>query len=128
MFELDSVEQALQSAERTLILRDNQRLTIWMPPQEEKDYIIGVDPAGGGVGWRLRVCQVIDLENRLAVRRTARAFSSAGAGSEAGRSSGMNTGRLCSPWNETIMATPCWLDLRSLDYCELYKSAVSTAG
>ncbi len=65
VFELDSVEQALQSASEPLILRDNQRLTIWMPPQEDKDYIIGVDPAGGGVDGDYSCAEVIDLETGL---------------------------------------------------------------
>ena len=42
------VSGAVINSSTTFEVRDNQRLTRWLPPQPGKQYIIGVDPAGGG--------------------------------------------------------------------------------
>jgi len=48
VFDLAAIDLALQATADPIESRDNQRLRIWLPPQPGKEYIIGVDPAGGG--------------------------------------------------------------------------------
>jgi hypothetical protein len=59
-FDLESVEQALREAGEPLEARDNQRLLIWLPTQPGREYVIGVDPAGGGVDGDYSCAEVID--------------------------------------------------------------------
>jgi hypothetical protein len=56
VFDLESVDRALQGSGEALETRDNQRLTIWLPPQPGRRYVIGADPAGGRDRGRLLVC------------------------------------------------------------------------
>jgi hypothetical protein len=60
VFDLASVEQALCGASEPLEARDNRRLTIWLPVQAGREYVIGVDPAGGGVEGDYSCAEVID--------------------------------------------------------------------
>jgi hypothetical protein len=48
VFDLDAIERALQTCGEPVETRDNQHLLIWLPSQVGKQYLIGVDPAGGG--------------------------------------------------------------------------------
>jgi Terminase RNaseH-like domain len=48
VFDLEAIERALQTCSDPVEARDNQHLLIWLPPQPGKQYLIGVDPAGGG--------------------------------------------------------------------------------
>ncbi len=45
--------------------RDNGRLQIWWPPRSGSDYVIGVDPAGGGVEGDYACAQVIERDTGL---------------------------------------------------------------
>jgi hypothetical protein len=47
VFDLDAIEHAAEGASEPVESHDNQRLTVWFPPQADKEYIVGVDPAGG---------------------------------------------------------------------------------
>ena len=47
VFDLEAIEQAMQASEPHQ-MRDQQQLMVWFPPQAGKQYILGVDPAGGG--------------------------------------------------------------------------------
>ena len=60
VFDLASVDQALRGAGEPLEARDNHRLTIWLPAQPGREYVIGVDPAGGGVEGDYSCAEVID--------------------------------------------------------------------
>ena len=60
VFDLAAVEQALHGSVEPLETRDNQRLTIWLPAQPGREYVIGVDPAGGGVEGDYSCAEVID--------------------------------------------------------------------
>jgi hypothetical protein len=62
VFDLGAVEQALHGAVEPLEVRDNQRLMIWLPAQAGREYVIGADPAGGGVGGDYSCAEVIDRE------------------------------------------------------------------
>ncbi len=48
VFDLEAIERALQACSDPVETRDNQHLLIWLPAQAGKQYLIGVDPAGGG--------------------------------------------------------------------------------
>ena len=60
VFDLAAVEEALGALSEPLEVRDNQRLTIWLPTQAGREYVIGVDPAGGGVEGDYSCAEVID--------------------------------------------------------------------
>ena len=62
VFELETLEQMMREGSEPVEVRDNGRLTIWLPPRQGRNYVIGVDPAGGGVGGDYCCAQVIDLE------------------------------------------------------------------
>jgi hypothetical protein len=62
VFDLDAVDQALRGSVEPLETRDNQRLTIWLPAQPGRDYVIGVDPAGGGAEGDYSCAEVIDRD------------------------------------------------------------------
>ncbi len=61
-FDLGAVEAALGGSGEALEVRDNQRLTIWLPTQPGREYVIGADPAGGGVEGDYSCAEVIDRE------------------------------------------------------------------
>jgi hypothetical protein len=48
VFDLEAIERALQACGEPVESRDNQHLVIWLPAQVGKQYLVGVDPAGGG--------------------------------------------------------------------------------
>jgi hypothetical protein len=60
VFDLKTINQRLEATADPLETRDNGRLTIWYPPQMPHDYIIGVDPAGGGTEGDYACAEVID--------------------------------------------------------------------
>jgi len=60
VFDQTAVEQALRSASDPIETRDNHRLMVWLPPQAGREYVIGVDPAGGGADGDYSCAQVID--------------------------------------------------------------------
>jgi hypothetical protein len=62
VFDLASVEQAMSGSVEPLETRDNQRLMIWLPAQPGRDYVIGVDPAGGGIDGDYSCAEVIDRD------------------------------------------------------------------
>jgi hypothetical protein len=45
--------------------RDHGRLRIWWPPRQRNEYIIGVDPAGGGVEGDYSCAEVIERDTGL---------------------------------------------------------------
>jgi len=69
VFDLPVIEQRLASCGEPLASRDNGRLLIWFPAVQdaagEREWIIGVDPAGGGVGGDYACAQVIDRSSAL---------------------------------------------------------------
>ena len=65
VFDLEAVEQALQMCGEPWELRDNQRLSLWFPAQAGKEYILGVDPAGGGSEGDYSCAEVIERRTGL---------------------------------------------------------------
>ena len=64
LFDLQAIEQRLASCGEPLEAHDNGRLLIWFPPAQgkpgEREWIIGVDPAGGGALGDYACAQVIE--------------------------------------------------------------------
>ena len=60
VFEMNVIDRALASADEPVETKDNARLSIWLPPQKGKEYVIGVDPAGGGTRGDYSCAEVID--------------------------------------------------------------------
>jgi len=86
VFEVDKVSERLKECEmpgqktNAVMTRDSGREQIWLPPQRGHEYIIGVDPAGGGSKGDYTCAQVIDktsgmqcaeLMGRFTTRETA---------------------------------------------------------
>ncbi len=60
VFELAAIEKAVQLAGKEIGSEDNGRLAIWLPPQQGRQYIVGVDTAGGGSDGDYACAQVIE--------------------------------------------------------------------
>jgi hypothetical protein len=65
VFDLDAIERALQACSEPVEARDNQHLLIWLPSQVGKQYLIGVDPAGGGSEGDYSCAAVIERSTGL---------------------------------------------------------------
>lgn len=65
VFDLEAIEQAAHMAQTPSLVRDNSRLMVWFPPQVGKDYIVGVDPAGGGSEGDYSCAEVVERETGL---------------------------------------------------------------
>jgi len=60
VFDQGAVERALKGSSEPVEMRDNHRLLIWLPAQAGREYVMGVDPAGGGADGDYSCAQVID--------------------------------------------------------------------
>jgi hypothetical protein len=60
VFDLEAIEQAAVGAGEGMMSQDNGRLLVWLPSQAGKDYIIGVDSAGGGSDGDYACAEVIE--------------------------------------------------------------------
>jgi hypothetical protein len=65
VFELETVDKALEMAGDPVELRENGRLAIWLPVRPGMEYVIGVDPAGGGVHGDYSCAQVIESKSGM---------------------------------------------------------------
>jgi hypothetical protein len=65
VFEMDAIEQALQGSCEAIESKDNRRLQVWFPAQRGKQYILGVDPAGGGCDGDYSCVEVIDRQTGM---------------------------------------------------------------
>ncbi len=64
-FDMEAVEQRLAAVQDPVETRRNGTLRIWLPPQPGKEYIVAVDPAGGGSDGDFAAAQVIDLDTGM---------------------------------------------------------------
>jgi hypothetical protein len=62
VFDQEAVERALKATGDPVEMRDNRRLLIWLPPQAGRQYVMGVDPAGGGADGDYSCAQMIDRQ------------------------------------------------------------------
>jgi hypothetical protein len=65
VFELAAVEARLKTAPEPVERRKNGELEIWLPPVKGKDYLVAVDPAGGGSDGDYSAAQVLEMETGL---------------------------------------------------------------
>ena len=65
VFERSAVEARLLAAPEPAELRRNGELAIWLPPLKGKQYLVAVDPAGGGSEGDYSAAEVIELETGL---------------------------------------------------------------
>jgi hypothetical protein len=65
VFELSAVEGRLSTAPPPMEQRRNGELSIWLPPLKGKQYLVAVDPAGGGSDGDYSAAQVVELESGL---------------------------------------------------------------
>ncbi|MGH9515905.1 MAG: terminase [Terriglobales bacterium] len=65
IFELEAIDRALEAASGPALVRDNGRLTTWLQPRPERQYVIGVDPAGGGTEGDYACAEVIDRQTAM---------------------------------------------------------------
>jgi hypothetical protein len=65
VFELAAVEARLTSVMDAAIARRNGEMEIWLPPVKGKQYLVAVDPAGGGSQGDYSAAQVLEIETGL---------------------------------------------------------------
>ncbi|MGH9607283.1 MAG: terminase [Terracidiphilus sp.] len=65
VFELAAVEERLKSAPEPVERRRNGELEIWLPPVKGKEYVVAVDPAGGGSEGDYSAIEVVEMETSL---------------------------------------------------------------
>ena len=65
VFDLEAIERALQFCGEPVESRDGQHLIVWFPPQIGKEYILGVDPGGGGSEGNYSCAMVIERKTGL---------------------------------------------------------------
>ena len=65
VFELSAIEARLATMMPPLAVRYNGELEVWLPPLKGKQYLVAVDPAGGGSEGDYSAAQVLELETGL---------------------------------------------------------------
>jgi hypothetical protein len=65
VFELSAIEARWKTMTAPSELRRNGDLEIWLPPLKGKEYLVAVDPAGGGSEGDYSAAQVLELETGL---------------------------------------------------------------
>ena len=80
VFEMVAVEARLLTAPEPTARRRNGELEIWLPPVKGREYLVAVDPAGGGCEGDYSAVQVLEHGIGDAVRGVCRACGRTGAG------------------------------------------------
>lgn len=65
VFELESVESRLAEMQEPVERRRNGELEVWFPPVKGKQYLLAVDPAGGGSEGDYSAVEVLEMESGL---------------------------------------------------------------
>jgi hypothetical protein len=65
VFELEAIEERLKTVGDAQELRRNGEMEIWLPPVKGKEYLVAVDPAGGGSEGDYSAAQVVEMETGL---------------------------------------------------------------
>jgi hypothetical protein len=65
VFGLAAIEARLKEAPEPVEQRRNGELEVWLPPLKGKEYLVAVDPAGGGSEGDYSAAQVLELETGL---------------------------------------------------------------
>lgn len=116
VFDLEKVEARMRTVREPLEKRNNGRLMVWYPAQMGREYVVGVDPAGGGTGGDYACAQVIErttglqcaeLQGHLTPRELATAIARLGRE--------YNDAVLAVERNNHGMAVLAYLGMSSLD-------------
>lgn len=108
VFDLDQIAKRCEEVRAPMERRQNGQLWIWYPPLREKEYIVGVDPAGGGTDGDFAGLQIIEKKTGCSVRRCADTRIRENWPSARRKSRG-NTTMLCWWSSATITVWLCWL-------------------
>jgi hypothetical protein len=65
VFELSAIDARLASMMPPVEVRRNGEMEIWLPPLKGKQYLVAVDPAGGGSEGDYSAAEVLELETGL---------------------------------------------------------------
>jgi hypothetical protein len=65
IFELSAIDARLTTMTEPIERRQNGELEIWLPPLKGKQYLVAVDPAGGGSEGDYSAAQVLEMETGL---------------------------------------------------------------
>jgi hypothetical protein len=65
VFELAALEARLKDVTDAAVVRRNGEMEIWLPPVKGKQYLVAVDPAGGGSEGDYSAAQVLEMETGL---------------------------------------------------------------
>jgi hypothetical protein len=65
VFELDAIEARLLQVPAAAERRRNGEVEIWLPPLPGREYLVAVDPAGGGSEGDYSAAEVLDLETGM---------------------------------------------------------------
>ncbi len=65
VFDQEAVERRRATLPPPAEFRDNQQLMVWFPPAARREYVVGVDPAGGGALGDYACIQVIERSSGL---------------------------------------------------------------
>jgi len=61
VFELSAIDARLSAVRDPVQMRRNRELRIWLPPVPGRQYLVAVDPAGGGSEGDYSAAQVVDV-------------------------------------------------------------------
>jgi hypothetical protein len=65
VFELEALEKRLHAIPEPQERRRNGELEIWLPPVKGKEYVVAVDPAGGGSCGDYSAVEIVEMETGL---------------------------------------------------------------
>ncbi|HEX4021628.1 MAG TPA: terminase [Acidobacteriaceae bacterium] len=65
VFDLEQVEARIREVREPLFSQENGQLKVWYPAQPGREYIVGIDPAGGGTGGDYACAQVVERRTGL---------------------------------------------------------------
>jgi hypothetical protein len=65
IFELAVVEARLREVPEAVERRRNEELEVWLPPVAGKEYVVAVDPAGGGSEGDYSAVEVLEMETGM---------------------------------------------------------------
>jgi len=65
VFELAAVEARMKTVPEPVERRRNGEVEIWLPPVKGREYVVAVDPAGGGSEGDYSAAQVLEMETGL---------------------------------------------------------------
>jgi hypothetical protein len=65
VFELEAVEARLEAAPDPVERRRNGEIEVWLPPVSGKQYLVAVDPAGGGSSGDYSAIQVVEMDRGI---------------------------------------------------------------